>query len=152
MAIHKDERREGYVEIPHSFVAEVQAHILKEEAREEQTAKIFIEGTKRMDAIEHDLNTISGVISKADGFILAAQWTSKVVVLVGTALIVTIVWIAKEKNEQFIKVQERIEALSLQSNETLTVLKMKIVQDDKRHGEIDAAAGLGHGHAGNGKK
>ena len=152
MAVHKDERREGYIEIPHEFVTEVQEHILKEEAREEQTIKVFLEGAKRMDAIEHDLSTISGVISKADGFILAAQWTSKIVAIVGTALIVTIMWIAKEKNDQFTKVQERIEALSIQSNETLIVLKMKINQDDKRHGEIDAAAGLGHGHAGNGKK
>ena len=153
MAIHKDERREGYVELPHTFVEKLEDHIKAEETRDSQTEKIFKRGAERMDAIEKDLAVISGIVTKADGFILAAQIATRVIIVVGAALIATLLWVAKEKNTEFLRMQDSIDTHSLQINETLVILRATINANDKRHNAIDSVTGPGYGHAnGNGKK
>ena len=153
MAVHKEERREGYIELPHNFVEKLEDHIKAGEARDGQTEKIFKRGAERMDAIEKDLAVISGIVTKADGFILATQIATKAIIIVGSALICLIIWVAKEKNTEFLRMQDSIDTHSLQINETLVILRATISANDKRHGAIDSVTGPGYGHAnGNGKK
>ena len=119
----------------------------QDEAREVLTDRIFKDGSKRMDEIEKDLSMISGLVQTADGFIKAVRITAYVcgvfVALLG--------WVFIEKNNDIKTLQVQGNAHSIQINETLTILKLKITQDDERHKAIDAATGLGHGHARNGK-
>ena len=148
MAVHKEERREGYIELPYTFIEKLEDHIQKEEVRDQKTEEIFKQGTERMDAIEHDLAIISGIVKKADGFIAATRIATNVIGVVGLALISTLIWIAKEKNAEFLKVQDNIDAHTVEIVKILDVLEAKIKSDDKRHDRVDAALGATNGHVG----
>lgn len=147
MAGPKEERREGYIELPHDFVSKLETHMALEEAREVLTDRIFKDGSKRMDEIEKDVSMISALVQTADGFVKAVRITAYVcgvfVALLG--------WVFVEKNNDIKTLQVQGNAHTMQINETLTVLKLKITQDDDRNKAIDATGGLGHGHARNRK-
>ena len=96
---------------------------------------LIVEGM-RMEAIERDLRPILKMYYAIIGSSA-----------VSIALLGIFVWIMVEKNTDIKEVQKTLNAHSIQINETLIILKMKITQDDDRHKAIDAATGLGHGHA-----
>ena len=153
MAIHKDERREGYVELPHEFIEKLEAHIVQDEKDrltgmtiksvhdliaehiKDEERLLMVDGM-RMEAIERDLRPLLKMYYAIVG---SAS--------VGVMLMAIFVWIMVEKNTDIKDVQKSIQAHSIQINETLTILKIKIEQDNNRHRAIDAAATTGnHGH------
>ena len=110
-------------------------HGLITEHIKDEERLLVVEGM-RMEAIERDLRPILKMYYAIIG-------SSAVSVL----LMSIFVWIMVEKNTDIKEVQKTLQAHSIQISETLTILKMKIMQDDDRHKAIDAATGLGHGHS-----
>ena len=144
------ERREGYVELPHAVVEEIRKHIAKEDVTEatikdvhdmvgehikDHERLIVVEGM-RMEAIERDLRPLLKMYYAIVGS-----------TAVGAMLMAIFVWIMVEKNADIKEIQKSIQAHSIQINETLTILKIKIESDDKRHGAVDAISRENnHGH------
>ena len=113
-------------------------HTLIAEHIKDEDRLLIVEGM-RMEAIERDLRPLVKMYYAIVGS-----------AFVSTALMGIFVWIMVEKNSDIREVQKSIQLHSLQINETLTILKMKITQDEERHRAIDAAASKSiHGHGKN---
>jgi hypothetical protein len=138
--IHKEERREGYAEVPHAFITEVKQHIVKEEERqrheerrEKEMTEALQEGSRRMKAIETDLAVISGVVSTASGFIKATKLVSTVL----GALILLFAWIMLEKNQDIKEMQVTLNKHTVQNTEMLALLKYVMESDARQTAIID---------------
>ena len=134
MNTHKEERREGYVEIPQEVVAEIRTHIQEEDKRDAQWESMFERGTKRMDEIETDLKAIGGIVAPLQGFVN----TMKVASVLLAAFITLLTWVFVEKNADIKEMQKSLNVHSTQINETLTVLKLHMAQNAKEHDAMDA--------------
>ena len=108
-------------------------NLIVEHVKDEERL-LLVEGM-RMDAIERDLRPIIKMYYAIVG-------SSAVSVF----LMSIFIWIMVEKNTDIRQVQKELQTHSIQINETLTILKIKIQQDDARHSAIDRSVDNIHGH------